>query len=105
MIGLSALVIGGFLLPPARYDHLPREEFKLVRIGGRLFDAGCRNYETNKREVLGCDFGRVVFIRTDLTPVVYQLVLRHEFGHLNGWAGNHPGGIELTKENESAYEK
>lgn len=100
MITIAALVLGGFLLPPARFDHVPSEPYKLIRVSRELFDAACRNYEPNEREILGCNFGRVVFIRTDLTPAAYQMVLRHEFGHLNGWAGTHPGGITMERVNE-----
>lgn len=72
-------------LPPARFDFEP-PVWRLERAApydmGRVCDM-----PDPKFRLMGCTNGpelRVV-IRSDLEGAVYDVVLRHELAHLNGW--------------------
>ena len=86
---ITLAMIATLLMPPARYDHHPTEPYRIVEFTDpRMFNLACPDH--TGRLVLACAAveRRVVKIRADLTPAARKKVLRHEYGHLNGWV--HP---------------
>jgi hypothetical protein len=78
-----AQMMGGILMPPERFDHYPTEPFRLTEVDARTIRAFCPKAHMS----LGCAFmnTRRILIRNDLSPGARDLVLRHEYAHLNGW--------------------
>lgn len=87
---ITLAMIAALLMPPARFDHQPVEPFTIIEYADpRLFRSACPS-DVGERILLACAAvdRRVIKIRADLTPAARKKVLRHEYGHLNGWS--HP---------------
>ena len=91
---------GAILMPPEQYDHAPS---MLVHLEFRPYfqvDQTCRTalrIRANAREeaCTGLSLLRgwlVILPLADegVTSVTQECLLRHEFGHLNGWLPTHP---------------
>lgn len=84
MITLAMIV--GLLMPPKQYDHYPTKPFIIVEYTNeKLFNLVCPQYVDKITLACVTVDRRVIRIRSDLTPKARQKVLRHEYGHLNGW--------------------
>lgn len=74
------------LVPPKAYDYEPKVSYEI-----REFHEGQEPLMMKvfcKREgkiVLGCEVNHIIFIRDDLNKEVYDVILRHEKAHVNGW--------------------
>jgi hypothetical protein len=76
------------LLPPLAFDHAPTQSYRVETAPARIVKAVCHSHQVGKL-VIACSFearGRwVIYLRDDLTPRQYEVVLRHEKAHVNGW--------------------
>lgn len=74
-------MLAGLAMPPPEYDHTPRHRPPIIEFAPELINAACgASYH-----IAGCFIRGKVFLRTDLTPKARAKVLRHEYGHANGW--------------------
>jgi Zn-dependent peptidase ImmA (M78 family) len=73
-------------MPPKRFDHFPTEPFEVRYNDPELQRLKCGVAEGY--EGYACTFYelRYIIIRNDLSPRLTKLILRHEYGHLNGWS-------------------
>lgn len=79
---LTALSINGGDLPPARYDKPYAGKLIVIRTSNM------------PRNLYGWTYGNIkgrcrVYIQSYLKGRDYQIVLRHEIGHCNGWGPTH----------------
>lgn len=94
---VSAEYSRGLQMPPAKYDRKPSRKPIVVYAKLRQTNRICRNNSTaaigRGRSFYGCamrivggrDKGRyLVYVATD-APVPAKVILRHEYGHVNGW--------------------
>lgn len=81
---ITLAMIAALEMPPKQFDYPPRASFEVVEIAPNLIRAACRG-AARELVLLGCWDGLRIFIRTDLTPKARAKVLRHEYGHVNGW--------------------
>ena len=96
-------------LPPLEYDHPYAGEIIINRVGPEVgvalscptagFPAG-RAIACNQRR-LGPKERCEIFIASDSiiasVGLTYEIVLRHEIGHCNGWSGDHQGARYITE--------
>lgn len=77
-------MIASLSMPPERYDHPPRTAVPVVSVDPALIEGFC---PIENGMVLGCyrEASGKIFIRDDLTAKARAKVLRHEYGHVNGW--------------------
>jgi hypothetical protein len=71
--------------PPVRYDHATAKPWHIVSMPEPALDDRCH------QKVLACTYrlnGCTTYIRPQLRH--YELLLRHERAHCNGWPANHP---------------
>ena len=81
---ITFAVVAALAMPPHKFDHYPKEAFKIVELyDNRFLEALCPVPEG--WWTLSCTMGRKVYIRNDFSPKAKAHVLRHEYGHLNGW--------------------
>lgn len=75
------------LLPPKIYDYEPRVPYEIREFNKDhkplLMTVFCR--EKPNTIILGCEVNNIIFIRDDLNKEVYDIILRHEKAHVNGW--------------------
>jgi hypothetical protein len=82
------------LMPPAVYDRKPALT-PIIKIVKKV-SAICHSEATEGLLIVGCMIGRTVpegrcFIEVlDKAPVPRSDILRHEYGHCNGWPAGHP---------------
>jgi hypothetical protein len=86
-------------LPPAQYDHAYWGVFEVVRV---IDMAAAKIVCPEGRRPVGCARWSppnkcTVYILPDeaLRKLGFNpdYALKHEIGHCNGWAGNHPGAL------------
>lgn len=97
--GFYALLASEYRLemPPDRYNYVPQTEPIIVFANLAQTDVQCRNesmaamspgqvcYGCAMRIVGGEHKGRhLIYVATD-APVPWNIILRHEYGHVNGW--------------------
>lgn len=80
---MTLLMVASLALPPPAFDHVPGRSVTVTDLPAQLIEALC----PDDGIVVGCAFTGVgkVFIRDDLTDAARSHVLRHEYGHINGW--------------------
>jgi hypothetical protein len=80
LVGTAANAIN-CRVPPSRYDHEPRHSYSVT------VDPGlCGNAFTSP------DRTTIILPSPSCTSAAWMhCYLRHEKGHVNGWAGHHPG--------------
>lgn len=71
-------------LPPQKYDHYPVIPFTVHQVNDRFLSAICGR--SKLVFVLACTRGNSIWLRNNLTYLAKQYVLRHEYGHINGWS-------------------
>lgn len=75
--------------PPAKYDYVPKRPVQIIEIDGRFIDAKCRTEQQERQGqlVVGCYFhgADTIWLRRGLSSKERREVLRHEYGHANGW--------------------
>lgn len=80
---ITLAMLATLSVPPRQYDHYPSRPFEIVEVlDNRLLDALCPRRE---RLTVACTMGRKIYVRNDLTAAALRRVVRHEYGHLNGW--------------------
>lgn len=81
--------------PPARYDRLP-DNYRVKHVKIMALRFTCRNMEA-----VGCAVHSPLLVAGKLTPCIVLVpsdaylhltdqIIRHEFGHCNGWHKSHP---------------
>jgi len=91
-------------LPPPQYDHPYAGELIINRVGpevGVALSCPTANFVTGR--AIACNLRTIgpgpkerceIFIAADSViasvGLTFDLVLRHEIGHCNGWPGDHP---------------
>lgn len=80
---ITIAMLAALAMPPSPFDHTPAGRFKIINTDSILIYAACP--VPDGWIVFGCVVGHKVYIRTDITAFARAKVLRHEFGHLNGW--------------------
>lgn len=71
------------LEPPAIYNYEPRTyELREFHEPDMMMKVFCKR---EGKIVLGCTISHIIYIRDDLSPEVYDVILRHEKAHINGW--------------------
>ncbi len=76
-------MLAGLAMPPPEYDHTPRRSVEIVEYDPQLLRAACNDWRRNI--LFGCFIAGQARIRNDMTPKARAKVLRHEYGHANGW--------------------
>jgi hypothetical protein len=99
------------IVPPAEFDRDYPGMLRITRLSSEdAVRAQCQGAVFNYGRALGCAhrFGNtvcVVYIAEDdllaSVGIDYEIALRHERGHCNGWANDHPGARFL--ENPKAH--
>lgn len=84
MITLAMVLM---LIPPKIYDYEPKVHYDIRQFHEHrepiLLEVFCK---APGRILLGCAIGNhIIYIRDDLHDQVYDIILRHEKAHLNGW--------------------
>jgi hypothetical protein len=73
------------LEPPAIYDYEPTKDYVVHNVNSRRFKQYCGT-DPEGFLTLGCTInGHIIYIRNDLPKEVYDVILRHEKAHVNGW--------------------
>jgi len=81
--------------PPEVMDHAPSGAVITRELGMADVDGLCRSMGAEPHRV-GCSRGNLVIIPSLDSGRSYQgCVLRHEWGHVNGWPTDHAGGRML----------
>jgi hypothetical protein len=94
------------ILPPLEYDHPYSGKLTIIRLatgdemrfacllGTRAFKFGLPPMGCSQRlwrSARSCDVHIVADNVLATVGLTYELMLRHEIGHCNGWPGDHPG--------------
>lgn len=77
-------------LPPARFDYVPRVKPIIMRLPANEIGTYCRPRAVGcaTNVLAGPHKGRcLVYIAIGPSE---DLILRHEYGHCNGWPADHP---------------
>lgn len=90
---ITLAMIAALEMPPKQYDYPPRREVVVHVASPSVVDEACgkslevllRRLEGKPVTILGCWDGKVIYVRNDLTAKARAKVLRHEYGHVNGW--------------------
>ena len=83
---ITLAMIAMLLMPPKQFDHYPTRNFITYTIPANLEETLCGRGLESTRTALACVFeGSKIYIRDDLTPAARAKVLKHEYGHINGW--------------------
>jgi len=81
LAAVALVMLTELAMPPPAYDHVPSPRPPIVEFEPELINAACGvSYD-----IAGCFIRGKVFLRDDLTPKARAKVLRHEYGHANGW--------------------
>ena len=93
MITLAMIAV--LAMPPKQFDHAPTQPYTIVLVSAQQIDDKCKSLsvllsrlEGKKVMVFACTVGEgmdLIYIRNDLTAKARAKVLRHEYGHVNGW--------------------
>lgn len=84
------------LEPPAIYSHEPSVEYIVHNIPEGLIKKYCGAIKGHI--ILGCTVdGHIIYIRNDLSDEVYDVILRHEKAHVNGWVHPNPRLEQLLR--------
>jgi hypothetical protein len=84
MLDLSIQDVKG-LEPPTIYNYEPTKDYIVYNVSPRRFEQYCGT-DPEGLLTLGCTIdGYIIYIRNDLPKQVYDVVLRHEKAHVNGW--------------------
>lgn len=85
-----------FELPPPIYDHTPSIPYTIQRALASEVDSICRSLGAKGSSLactqyspISCTIIMPVIGIGGVTPRTYEIFLRHEFGHCNGWAPDH----------------
>lgn len=78
-------LVAGLAMPPARYDHHPKIPVKIVRV-----DTSKLCPKRPGMRVIGCATVKdgvcwILVTRKRLPKALYRRLIRHEYGHCNGW--------------------
>lgn len=72
------------LEPPAIYSYEPTRDYSVYDIPKSSIKKYCGEIEGHT--IFGCTIdGHIIYIRNDLPKKVYDVILRHEKAHVNGW--------------------
>lgn len=85
-------------MPPRMYDHYPTEPFTVEFWPQGDLRILCRNKYPPGLQIACTREDRIIIVRDDLSPAAVQLVLRHEYGHLNGWLHEEPTTAQTLNE-------
>lgn len=89
---ILALLLGGCatcddvaVQPPAQYDHAPTRLYTTRELPLAEVLERCSNAEA-------CTYGNagVIYIPQEVSQEEKSCLLRHEYGHINGWPADHP---------------
>ncbi len=84
------------LEPPAIYSYEPTKEYSIHNTSSSGIDKHCEHIKG--MTVLGCTVdGHIIYIRNDLPKKVYDVILRHEKAHVNGWVHANPRLEQLIR--------
>lgn len=80
---ITLALVAALAAPPDRYDHKPSRPYVIQRASeGYMRRMGCKG-----EGLVGCTIlDSYILLHEDLTPEAAAFVLRHEIGHINGWA-------------------
>lgn len=96
------------MLPPDIYDHKPLRNVPELFMNYWEIDAYCREHGIDAPSLASgyrlqaCalkdndNWFYIVLPNNEIDADELQLKRRHEWGHINGWPANHPGGRFLT---------
>lgn len=87
-----------FDLPPVIYDHVPATPYTVQRMIASEVEGACQTLGAVPgslacawRTKIGCTVIMPVVGPGGVTQRSFDIFLRHEFGHCNGWPSNHGG--------------
>ena len=84
------------LEPPAIYSHEPTREYFVYNIPSSSIEKYCGTIKGYI--IFGCTVdGHIIYIRNDLSDEVYDVILRHEKAHVNGWVHPNPRLEQLLR--------
>jgi hypothetical protein len=84
------------LEPPAIYSYEPTREYFVHNIPSSSIEKYCGAIK--EHIILGCTVeGHIIYIRNDLPEQVYDVILRHEKAHVNGWVHPNPRLEQLLR--------
>lgn len=79
--------------PPARYDHKPTVPFTLDTVPHWQIELVCGKPKPPAKSRPACTStgpaGTWIFVSDWLTGPALKAVMRHEYGHVNGWSQRH----------------
>ena len=81
---VTIAMLAALAMPPPEYDHKPQVAVEIVEYDPQLLRAACNDWRQNI--LFGCFIAGQIRIRNDMTPAARAKVLRHEYGHVNGWS-------------------
>lgn len=68
--------------PPAIYDHEPKEKYRVARLPAKEVKRACGGIG----KACSIPKRRLIVVEKGLHGAVLEMIMRHEKGHLNGWA-------------------
>lgn len=83
---ITLAMIAALAMPPAQFDHAPACTPEIVEVSpSNMKMIVALTHTPDDKLLLGSAAGCVIWLREDLSPAARKRVLRHEYGHLNGW--------------------
>ena len=98
-------------MPPERCDHAPTRPFSTRAVDHLTVDATCRSYANFnylRVHLQACSITfidhAILIISNDINPDYTACLVRHEYGHLNGWDAGHHGARYLNAPSTGYYQ-
>lgn len=88
---IASLVIAASLssfAPPVGYDYEPTQSYTVTELPADMMRVACRSGQFAQNRIpYGCTYRSTsqIFILESLRGSDYDIILRHEKAHLNGW--------------------
>lgn len=86
--------------PPPEFDPyfvgFPKVLMQIIPADEQQLNDWCgpsvAGFDPQTQMIYGCTdiITKQIYVLEDLCGEAYQMILRHEFAHLNGWPGDHP---------------
>ena len=78
---VTLAMLANLIMPPPEYDYTPKYIPPITEFSESMIGPACG---VNFR-IAGCYIRGKIFLLDNMTPEARQKVLRHEYGHVNGW--------------------
>lgn len=99
---ITLAMIAALAMPPAEFAGQPRQPVAVHYVShdtiedkcGHSLEVSLNRLEGKQVTILGCSIldkkPIQIYVLNDLDKDARQKVLKHEYGHVNGWPWNHP---------------